>query len=273
MGALDRAARRRDARREPSPRSTLMDVVVVVGAGAIGLLTLLAARLRGAGSIVVTDRSAHRLAVARDARRRPGDRRRRGRSRSRSSGRDGRPRRGCRVRGGRDRRDGRRSRCAVARSGGHVTWIGNSAPTVELPMQELVTRELTLRGAYTFDEEFEQAADAIAAGADRRSPAHRARPRRSTRAPDLFRAARRPASSTRSRSSWLPNAMTVRFGILGPGQGRAAARRRAGPDPWRPPGRRRRPERGAHARARRGPRRARGPGASRRCWRGRRRCA
>jgi L-iditol 2-dehydrogenase len=38
----------------------LTDTVVVVGAGAIGLLTLLAARRRGAGHILVTDRSAHR---------------------------------------------------------------------------------------------------------------------------------------------------------------------------------------------------------------------
>jgi threonine dehydrogenase-like Zn-dependent dehydrogenase len=33
-----------------------------------------------------------------------------------------------------------------------------------MPMQELVTGELTVRGAYGFVEEFEQAADAIAAG-------------------------------------------------------------------------------------------------------------
>lgn len=141
----------------------LMDFVVVVGAGAIGLLTLLAARLRGAGSIVITDRSAHRLAVARSL--------------------------------GADltidvtaqdpvelvlaATDGRGADAVleavgigatavqslrVARSGGHVTWIGNSAPTAELPMQELVTRELTLRGSYGFREEFEQAADALAAG-------------------------------------------------------------------------------------------------------------
>jgi L-iditol 2-dehydrogenase len=53
---------------------------------------------------------------------------------------------------------------AVARPGGQVTWIGNSAPIVEMPMQTLVSGELTVRGAYGFAEEFEQAADAIAAG-------------------------------------------------------------------------------------------------------------
>jgi L-iditol 2-dehydrogenase len=141
----------------------LMDVVVVIGAGAIGLLTLLAARLRGAGSIVVTDRNEHRLAMARSL--------------------------GADVTVNVDEADpvtvvrnatGGRGADAVfeavgigptvaqslatARSGGQVTWIGNSVPTVELSMQELVTRELTLRGAYTFNEEFEQAAAAIAAG-------------------------------------------------------------------------------------------------------------
>jgi L-iditol 2-dehydrogenase len=141
----------------------LMDVVVVIGAGAIGLLTLLAARLRGAGTVIVTDRNEHRLALARTF--------------------------GADVAVNVDDADpvaivrgatgGRGADAvfeavgigatvaqslAVARSGGQVTWIGNLLPMVEPSMQELVTRELTLRGAYTFNEEFEQAADAIASG-------------------------------------------------------------------------------------------------------------
>jgi L-iditol 2-dehydrogenase len=141
----------------------LMDTVVVIGAGAIGLLTLLAVRRRGASSIFVSDRSSHRLAVAE------------------ALGAD----HAVNV----DHADlvaivhaateGRGAdtvfeavgisatvaqSLAVARSGGNVTWIGNSQPVVELPMHDLVTRELTLRGAYTFDDEFAQAADAIASG-------------------------------------------------------------------------------------------------------------
>jgi L-iditol 2-dehydrogenase len=139
------------------------DVVVVIGAGAIGLLTLLAVRLRGAGSIVVTDVNAHRLEVARAlganltidvATADP-------------------------VAAIRDATQGRGADAvfeavgvgptvaqslAVTRPGGQVTWIGNSAPTVEVPMQTLVTGELTVRGAYGFVEEFEQAAEALAAG-------------------------------------------------------------------------------------------------------------
>jgi L-iditol 2-dehydrogenase len=141
----------------------LMAFVVVVGAGAIGLLTLLAARLRGAGSIVVTDLNAHRLEVAR------------------SLGADltidvGSTDPVAAIAAATEGRGADAvfeavgvgatvaQSMAVARPGGQVTWIGNSAPLVEMPMQTLVSGELTVRGAYGFAEEFEGAADAIAAG-------------------------------------------------------------------------------------------------------------
>jgi L-iditol 2-dehydrogenase len=141
----------------------LMDFVVIVGAGPIGLLTLLAARQRGAGSIVVTDRDPHRLAVARLL----------GADQAIDVGRTD-P-----VAAVEAATHGRGADAvfeavgiaatvaqsiAVARPGGQVTWIGNSAPEVEFPMQQLVTRELTVRGAYGFVDEFEHAADALAAG-------------------------------------------------------------------------------------------------------------
>lgn len=141
----------------------LMDVVVVVGAGPIGLLTMLAARLRGAGSVVITDRSPHRLAVAREL----------GASLTIDVG-STEPVAAVQL-----ATDGRGADAvfeavgisatvaqslAVARPGGQVTWIGNSAPTVELSMQEMVTRELTLRGSYGFGGEFQQAADMLASG-------------------------------------------------------------------------------------------------------------
>lgn len=139
------------------------DVVVIVGAGPIGLLTLLAARRRGAGSIIVTDRDPHRLDVARQL--------------------------GADQAIDVDATDPLAAieaathghgadavfeavgisatvahSIAVARPGGQVTWIGNSAPEVELPMQQLVTKGLTVRGAYGFVDEFEQAVDALATG-------------------------------------------------------------------------------------------------------------
>jgi L-iditol 2-dehydrogenase len=140
-----------------------MDFVVVIGAGAIGLLTLLAARARGAGSIVVTDLSAHRLEVARGL------------------GADltidvGSADPVAVIAGATDGRGADAvfeavgvaatvaQSLAVTRAGGQVTWIGNSAPVVEMPMQDLVTRELTVRGSYGFADEYEQAAAALAAG-------------------------------------------------------------------------------------------------------------
>ena len=141
----------------------LMDVVVVVGAGPIGLLTLLAARLRGAGSVIVTDRSPHRLSVAREL----------GASLTIEVGSTepiGAVQLATQGRGADAVFEAVgisatvAQSLAVARAGGQVTWIGNSAPTVELPMQELVTRELTLRGSYGFTGEFQQAADLLSSG-------------------------------------------------------------------------------------------------------------
>ena len=141
----------------------LTDDVVIVGAGPIGLLTLLAVRRRGARSVTVTDRSPHRLAMAT------------------TLGADlaidvsaTDP-----VAAIRSATGGRGAdvvfeavgisatvaqSLAAVRTAGHVTWIGNSAPIVELPMQDMVTRELTLRGSYTFAGEFEEAIDILATG-------------------------------------------------------------------------------------------------------------
>jgi L-iditol 2-dehydrogenase len=139
------------------------DAVVVVGAGPIGLLTLLAVRRRGARLVAITDRSEHRLAMAT------------------SLGADLAIEVGTTdpVAAVRSATSGRGAdvvfeavgitatvaqSLAVVRTAGHVTWIGNSAPVVELPMQDMVTRELTLRGSYTFAGEFDEAIDLLASG-------------------------------------------------------------------------------------------------------------
>ncbi|MEX1020376.1 MAG: galactitol-1-phosphate 5-dehydrogenase [Litorilinea sp.] len=141
----------------------LMDTVAIVGVGTIGLLTLMAARLKGAGTIIVTDRSEHRLEMAR------------------TLGADivvkvddQDP-----IQAVRDATDGLgadvtfeavgyaatvQQALALTRTGGNVTWIGNSAQMIELNMQEIVTRELTVRGTYGFNSEFGRAIQAIATG-------------------------------------------------------------------------------------------------------------
>ena len=52
----------------------------------------------------------------------------------------------------------------MTRNGGHITWIGNSAKMIEVDMQEVVTRELSVAGTYGFQSEFPEALAAIASG-------------------------------------------------------------------------------------------------------------
>jgi L-iditol 2-dehydrogenase len=139
------------------------DVVVLIGAGAIGLLALLALRAGDVGRIVATDRSAHRLELARSL----------GADEVIEAGRRDITDRIREATGG-DGADAvieavgisttAAQSIAVARAGAQVTWVGNSEPRVEIPMQDLVTRELVVRGAYAFTDEFEDAAKLIAGG-------------------------------------------------------------------------------------------------------------
>lgn len=139
---------------------SLLDTVVVVGAGPIGLLTLQAARLKGAGTIIVTDRSAHRLELARNLG-----------ADIVINVADNDP-----LKTVQDATDGLgadvafeavgitptvQQALAVTRIGGNVTWIGNSQPDVTLNMQHVVTREITIRGTYGFDQEFGQAIELL----------------------------------------------------------------------------------------------------------------
>jgi L-iditol 2-dehydrogenase len=137
------------------------DAVAIIGAGPIGLLTLLAVRMLGVGPIHVTDRSPHRLEVARALG---------ATSTSDVTQADA-------VSEILDATGGRGADVVfeavgssptvdqsvrAARRGAQVTWIGNSDPRVELGMQDVVTKELTLRGAYGYVDEFDLAARAIA---------------------------------------------------------------------------------------------------------------
>ncbi|WP_027483168.1 zinc-dependent alcohol dehydrogenase [Deinococcus pimensis] len=139
------------------------DTAVVVGAGPIGLLTLLALRSRGAGRVVVTDLSERRLALARDL---GADATVNGREQDAASTvRELTGGLGADVvleAVGVSATVGTAFACV--RTGGQVTWIGNSAPEVQVPMQDVVTRELVVRGAYAFTSEFARAVDLLASG-------------------------------------------------------------------------------------------------------------
>jgi len=141
----------------------LGDAIAIIGAGTIGLLTLLAVRLAGAGKVIVTDTSPRRLSIAAGF----------GADVTVNvSGTD--PAQAVLSETGMQGAHAVieavgigatvKQSLDLVRTGGHVTWIGNSQPTVELNMQQVVTRELTIRGAYGFNEEFPRAIEAIHTG-------------------------------------------------------------------------------------------------------------
>ncbi len=141
----------------------LMGTVAIVGAGAIGLLTLMAAKLRGAGPVFVTDKQPHRLAMAR----------RLGADLAIDVDKDDPVATVKELTGGLGAdvvfeavgfAPTVQQALALTRTGGNVTWIGNSAPIIELNMQEIVTRELTVRGTYGFNVEFAAAIELLATG-------------------------------------------------------------------------------------------------------------
>ena len=50
------------------------------------------------------------------------------------------------------------------KKGGHVTLIGNVTPSVSIPLQDIITRQVTLRGSAASSGEYPQCLKAIADG-------------------------------------------------------------------------------------------------------------
>ena len=137
--------------------------VVVIGAGTIGLFVVQAARLRGAGRVIVSDINAFRLEVAKrlgaDVVVNP----------SASDLRET-------VLGETEDRGADvvfeavgyaktfQDAIAIARTGGHVVAIGNVQKTAEFDLQDLVARELTFVGSYASAGEFRECIDWVASG-------------------------------------------------------------------------------------------------------------
>ena len=120
--------------------------VFVAGAGPIGLLTVAEARARGAGTIVVSDLDASRLEAAR----RVG-------ADHVLNAHDGDPAAAARALTGGSGVDVSfeavgatepvRQSIDATRNDGTVVWIGNNADRIEVGMQSIVTRGLSIRGA------------------------------------------------------------------------------------------------------------------------------
>ncbi len=131
----------------------LGDTAVVVGSGMIGLLVIQAVRLAGCARVIAIDLEDSKLALAR------------------SLGADEalNPKHGDVVEGVMALTGGKgadvslevvgatqpvQTAIACTRRGGAVTLIGNLAPKVELPLQAVVTRELTLYGSCASNGEY-----------------------------------------------------------------------------------------------------------------------
>jgi L-iditol 2-dehydrogenase len=140
------------------------DVVFIAGGGPIGVLVHLLARLAGAGRIIVSDLHPERLEAARafgadvvvDAR--DEDPVAVAREQTGGSGVDVAIEAvGAGVTA--------RQTISAVRNSGTIVWLGNSEDRIEVGMQAVVTRNLTIRGSYGMaGEEFERALALLAAG-------------------------------------------------------------------------------------------------------------
>ncbi len=147
-------------------RRTPLDLnanVTVIGAGMIGLLVIQVLRLAGCGQIIAVDVDPKRLEVAR-----------------RLGATDAIASNGADVAAAvRELTNGRgadasfevvglaatvSTAIACTRKGGSVTLVGNLDPKVELPLQAVVTRQLTLIGTCASAGEYPVCLDLIAAG-------------------------------------------------------------------------------------------------------------
>jgi len=140
--------------------SLLGQRVLVTGAGPIGVLTAMVARRAGAREIVVTDILDAPLAIAEKV---AADRTINVMSNGAGSG-GSLPEDHFDVMfeaagSATTIRDG----LSAVRRGGTIVQVGQGAQAT-LPMSQIVTREITIRGAFRFDTEFELAVDTIAAG-------------------------------------------------------------------------------------------------------------
>lgn len=139
------------------------DVVIVIGAGQIGLLTMQGARIKGAGTIVVMDVKEDRLAFAKQM----------GADVAIHSG-AGDPAEELRRAIGRPDADvvfeavGLENTVAagirLTRLGGNLTLIGNVTPKIQVNLQEIISRELTIRGSAAIAGEYPACLNLIAQG-------------------------------------------------------------------------------------------------------------
>lgn len=137
---------------------------IVVGAGMIGLLTVQAVKAAGASRVIAVDVNDRRLAVAKQL-----------------GATDLLNSKQCDVvKSIREMTEGRGADVALevvgatetiqtaiesVCKGGHVTLVGNVSPTIQLPLQSVVTREIRLQGTCGCNGEYPQCIDLMRTGA------------------------------------------------------------------------------------------------------------
>jgi L-iditol 2-dehydrogenase len=129
----------------------LGDTAVVIGAGMIGVLAVECLRAAGCGRIIAIDPIAQRLEMAREL----GATETYGAAEKFDADL-------CLECVGTN--DSVRAAIAAVRKGGSVTLVGNVAPTIQLPLQEVVTRQIRLQGSCASSGEYPAAIDLMARG-------------------------------------------------------------------------------------------------------------
>jgi L-iditol 2-dehydrogenase len=141
----------------------LGDSAVVVGAGMIGLLVVQALKAKGCSQIIAVDLEDNKLALAKDL----------GATATFNPSRDDIGKCVLELTGGIGADAALDAVGATApiktclhavRKGGSVTLIGNITPTIELLLQNVVSRELTLYGVCASNGEYPECIDMIARG-------------------------------------------------------------------------------------------------------------
>jgi len=142
------------------------DTAVVVGCGMIGQLTIQAAKVAGFGTVIGVDVDDDRLSVARAAgadatlNSRTSDVPSEVRARTGGRGADA-------VLEAVGSTIPIQTAIASVRKGGTVTLIGNVSPTIELPLQQVVSRQIRLQGSCASAGEYPTCIDLMARGAIR----------------------------------------------------------------------------------------------------------
>lgn len=141
----------------------LGDTAVVVGSGMIGLLTIQAIRLAGCTNVIAVDINPNRLEKAKKA----------GADHTLLATACNVPEEVRKLTGGRGAdialevvgtTQTIRTAIDSTRKGGSITLVGNLSPNVEMPLQILVTRELSVYGSCASNGEYPVCIDLLASG-------------------------------------------------------------------------------------------------------------